>query len=245
MSIPPLRRRGFTLVELLVVIAIIVTLASLLFVAMAKVNQAAQSAKTLSRLREIGVASGGYMADNNMFYPPCWNNTEGANRSYAQLLDEYLHGRTPYRELDSKFIGPNARLPVKVNEYSHPITFSMNFAVCPDVTQYGDVARNSIHATQIERVSDIILMADGCQNPGNLNQANASAYRVYSAVGDTGPIGQFDQKIPVGPDEDSSRGDGWFRYPGGKCHALMCDGSSRAFPKGTITKGNLWIDKVR
>lgn len=239
------RHRGFTIVELLVVIAIMVALAALVFVSVSKVTQAAKSAKTLNRLREIGVAAGGYMADNNMFFPPCWDNTEGRNRSYAQVLDEYLHGRTPYREPDSKFIGPNARLPVKVNNFSHPITFSMNRAIGRDITKYGSFAEDSIHVTQVERSNDVILFADGCQNPRNLNQANASAYRIYGATGEIGPISQFKEAIPVGPDKDIPGGDGWFRYPGGKCHAAMCDGSARAFTKGTITKGNLWLDRVR
>ena len=146
---------------------------------------------------------------------------------------------------DSKFIGGNARLPVKVNNYSHPITFSMNRAVCRDITSYGDVGEDLIHGTQVERPSEIILLADGCQNPRNLNQANATAYRIFSQVGESGPLGEYDDPIPVGPDVDTPNGDGWFRYPDGTCHAVFCDGSARAFRKGTILKRNIWIDVVR
>ena len=239
------RAGGFTMVEILVVIAIIMVLAALIFVGASKMNSAAKSATTLNRLREIGVAAGGYMADNNMFYPPCWDNTEGRNRSWAQVLDEYVHGRTPYREQDSKFIGPNARLPVKVNGDSHPITFTMNRAVGKDITQVGTYSEKLIDVTQIDRPNEVILFADGCQNPSNLNQSNASAYRVYSAVGESGPRSQFGKKIPIGPDTDTSGSDGWFRYPGGKCHVVMCDGSARAFRKGEIANRNVWIDHPR
>ena len=74
------------------------------------------------------------MADNNNFYPACWNNPKGSNRSYAQSLDPSMHGVESYRTLDSKFIGPNKRISVKVNGYSHPMPHLMNKAVRPDTT---------------------------------------------------------------------------------------------------------------
>lgn len=232
--------------ELMVAIVIVATLASLVFLGASKAKRSAQSASTLNQLRQIGMAAAGWMGDNGNFYPPSWDNTDGANRSYAQVLDPYLHGQEAFRDENSLFIGPNARLPVKVNEYSHPITFSMNRAVSRDVTSNGRVTISLIHASQVKRPADVILMADGCQNPGNLNQANASAYRVFTATGgESGPRGDFGDLIQVGPDEDSGSADGWFRYPNGKCQALMCNGSARSFSKGTIKKSNLWIDVVR
>ena len=238
-------KRGFTLIEVLVVVAILLTLAGLIFMMVGKGKSAAKSSTVLNTLREIGAASAMWMNDNNGFYPPAWDNNGGANRSYAQVLDPYVHGVENFRSTDSKFIGGNARLPVKVNNYSHPITFSMNRAVCRDITSYGDVGEDLIHGTQVERPSEIILLADGCQNPRNLNQANATAYRIFSQVGESGPLGEYDDPIPVGPDVDTPNGDGWFRYPDGTCHAVFCDGSARAFRKGTILKRNIWIDVVR
>lgn len=240
------RSHGFTLVELLVSIVIVTVLASIAFAVGGRVKESGKAAATMGNLRQIGAASGAWMTDNGNFFLPCWDNTEGRNRSYAQVLDPYLHDSEAFRDPNSLFIGPNKRLPVKINEFSHPITFSTNRAVCRDITSPSSrVQVKLVHATQVKRPADVILMADGCQNPGNLNQANASAYRIWSATGESGPRGEFDEKIPVGPDEDTGSGDGWFRYPNGKCQALMCDGSVRAFSKGTITKRNLWIDVVR
>ena len=238
-------RRAFTLIEVLVVVAILLALAALVFVMANRGSESAKSVATLNNLREIGVAAASWTGDNNSFFMPCWDNTSGRNRSYAQVLDPYLHGVDEYRKPDSKFVGPNARLPMKVNAYSHPITFSLNRAVCRDVTDYGGFSESLIHVTQVERPSEVIMMADGCQNPRNLNQANASAYRIYDQTGDSGPLSEWDEAIAVGPDVDESRGDGWFRYHNGKCHALFCDGSSRAMLKGTIKKRNLWLDIVR
>ena len=238
-------KRAFTLVEILVVIVILIVLASLAFVMVGKGDQAAKSTATLNSLREIAAGSGLWMADNANFFPPAWDNTEGANRSYAQVLDPYVHGVEEFRSTESKFIGPNARLKVRVNEYSHPMTFSMNRGVCRDITVRGDVGEDLIHATQIERPSEVILLADGCQNPRNLNQCSASAYRVFFQVGETGPRSEFDDPIPVGPDQDVPGADGWFRYPNGKCHVAFCDGSARTFKKGTILKRHVWIDVSR
>lgn len=235
-------KRGFTLVEILVTITILVTLAGITFLIATRAKQSALSAKTINNLREIGVCAGLWMSDNNNFFPPAWDNTNGANRSYAQVFDPYMHGVETFRSLESRFIGPDKRIPVKVNNYSHPITYSMNRAVCRDTTVYGKVAETLVHATKVARPTEVILLADGCQNPANLGQANASAYRLAAAVGQTGPAGKCNEPIPTGPDADTPAGDGWFRYPWGKCHALFCDGSAKTFAKGTILKKNIWID---
>ena len=230
------RQRGFTLVEILVTITIIVTLAGMTFFVSSRAKQAAISAKTINNLREIGACTALWMADNNNFYPACWDRK--TNRSYAQTLDPYMHSVEAYRSLDSKFIGPNKRIPVKVNGFSHPMTYSMNKAVSPDIT---DVA-GLIHASKVGNPSGVIMLADGCQNPGNLGQSNASAYRVDMAIGQVGSQAQGSQPIPVGPDVDTSSGDGWFRYAGGKCHVAFCDGSAGVIAKGKILKRNIWRD---
>lgn len=239
------RRAGYTLVELLVAVVIVAALAAVVFAIVTRVRISAKNAATLGTLRQVGIAATSWMGDNNNFYPPCWDNTEGRNRSYAQTLDPYMHGEENFRREESKFIGPNARFPVKVNEFSHPITFSMNRAVCRDITSIGNRTEKLVHTSQVERPGEVILIADGCQNPSNMNQANASAHRVYAAVGQIGSRSRFEEAIPKGKDEDTSAGDGWFRYYGGKCNALMCDGSARQFSKGSILNRHIWIDKLR
>ncbi len=234
---------GFTLVELLVVIAIIGSLASIAFFVGVRAKNSALSAATLTNLRDIGVAAELWKGEHQGYFIPAWDKS--TNSSYAQTLDPYIHGVESFRNVKSKFIGPDKRLEVKVNANSHPITYSLNMGVCRDITPKGDYTAKLIHSSQVDRLNEVILLADGCQNPGNLNQANSAAYRIFYQIGETGPVGQFSQPIPVGPDTDTNAGDGWFRYPYGKCHALMCDGSARTFPKGTIQKRNLWIDTVR
>ena len=173
-----IKRRGFTIVELLVVVAIIIVLAALAFTVAGRGQKAAKSASTLANLRDIGVGVAGWMSDNNQFFPPAWDNTSGRNQSYAQVLDPYVNGEEDFRSEESRFIAPNKRIPVEVNQYSHPITYSMNPVVCEVYNTPDDLEKSLIHVTQVERLSEVIIMADGCQNPGNLGQANATFYRI-------------------------------------------------------------------
>ncbi len=237
------KTKGITLIEILIVITIIIVLAGITFRITKRVRESAKSAATLVQLRDISAAVGGWMGDNGGFFPPCWNGDK--NQSYAQTLDPYMHGLENFRKAESRFIGFNKRINVEVRNGSHPITFSLNDALCPNVTlNKTDAAKTLklVHSSRVSRLAEVILMADGCQNPNNLGQANASAIRVKGAVGPSGPNSQRNELIPVGPDVDEASAGGWFRYPYGKCHAMMCDGSARAFPKGTIKKGNVWMD---
>ncbi|MFN0010348.1 MAG: type II secretion system protein [Phycisphaerales bacterium] len=69
------RKPAFTLIELLVSISIIGVLVSLLAPALARVRSAARQAKSLSNLRQVGIATGEYMSANRNSPPfiPVYN----------------------------------------------------------------------------------------------------------------------------------------------------------------------------
>lgn len=73
---------GFTLIELLVVIAIIAILAALLLPALASAKERAQRSQCANNNKQLALASGMYVGDNNDFLPypnwnPPWTGTRG------------------------------------------------------------------------------------------------------------------------------------------------------------------------
>ena len=86
-------RRAFTLIELLVVIAIIAILASLLLPALSKAKAKAHATKCASNLRQVGLAAGMYVDDNNDTIP----QSAHQGRSWVGTLSLYLSGTNLYR----------------------------------------------------------------------------------------------------------------------------------------------------
>ena len=75
-------RGGFTLMELLSVIAIIALLAGLIFPAVARVSERADTTKCLSNLRQIGATINLYCADHNNTLP--YIETDPTNPVYPE-----------------------------------------------------------------------------------------------------------------------------------------------------------------
>ena len=109
-------KKAFTLVELLVVLAIITLLAAIIFPAFATVRGRARQTSCLSNLKQIGVAAGMYMQDNDGRYPRA---VDPLDRNYPALWQDY-----------APFQADIARFPL-INEVLQPYIASKQVFACP------------------------------------------------------------------------------------------------------------------
>lgn len=72
---------GFTLIELLVVIALIAILAALLFPVFSSAKKASKTTTTISNLKQLGIAFGLYLEDNDDVYPSATDGPLGIGRT--------------------------------------------------------------------------------------------------------------------------------------------------------------------
>lgn len=79
---PAHRAPGFTLIELLVVIAIIAVLAAMLLPALARAKAEARRAECMSNLRQLGVATQLYWADNHEASFPLWTKVDNTGKTW-------------------------------------------------------------------------------------------------------------------------------------------------------------------
>ncbi len=79
---PAPRLPGFMLIELLVVIAVIAILAAVLLPALGKAKLTVQSADCISNLRQLGVATQLYWADNRENSFPLWTKVDATGKTW-------------------------------------------------------------------------------------------------------------------------------------------------------------------
>lgn len=223
---------AFTLVELLVVIAIIVLLAGLSIPAISSSRKKAQSSSCLSNLRQIGVATMAYAADNSMKLPPAGT---GGSPEWALSLATYTGVNTKQKK--SIFVCPGCEAPVQSGGTGEvAVTYGMHGGLMPK-------GGESMELGFIPRASDLILCADMCQNPGNKGWSPYSIENpsVFKSAGGRGGSAALDTPISIGPDKDQGN-NAWIRYRhNGSANVVMLDGSAKSFKKGAILNGNASI----
>lgn len=229
---PPIKVRisAFTLIELLVVIAIIALLAGLSIPAIGRAIKKGQGAACLSNLRQIGLATLGYAADNEMTLPAAGT---GGNPQWAVSISSYTGVDT--KKSKSIFVCPGSEVRVQNGTGAEvAVTYGMHGGLMPK-------GGESMALDSVRNASDLILCADMCQNPGNKGWSPYSIENPGEFKGSGGRGGgstSTDTPIATGPDKDTGNS-AWMRYRhNNSVNAVMCDGSARSFKKGSVLSGN-------
>ena len=230
------RLTGFTLIELLVVVAIIAILAGLLFPAVARVQKRSKTVACLSNLRQAGVLIRLYTGEHDNTFPFATLN----NQSYVVALSAYL----PASEAQSSkniFVSPAAVYPTTGN-VGRNFTYAVHNALFGGSQTKG---QSPLRVTDVQRPSEVIMMANGAQIKANGYNCAYTFYNPYQLnQGLDDPSLNLDKPIPVdeSTNVDDYAGMGYLRYvqnDNTAVNALMVDGHAETIAKGKVLWRNL------
>ncbi len=150
MSTRPFHRsRGFTLIELLVVITIVAMLAGLSFAGMSAMMQKGRQTRMLSQLRQMGLATSLYMADNGNAFP----QSQHQGKSWVGSLPPYMGVQGTPKPDDLKRL---FRSPVET-EPTRNYSYAINDFLTPN--PYGGHGVDFSNAVRLPCASGTILFA--------------------------------------------------------------------------------------
>jgi prepilin-type N-terminal cleavage/methylation domain-containing protein len=166
-------RQGFTLIELLVVIAIIAILAAILFPVFAQAKAAAKVTTNVSNLKQIGLAHLQYSTDyDDVFSQAVAPDGNGVMQPWQEAVFPYTKNRDIYvSPLEAPATGATtAAKAVNQSAYYGVVprgillnaTSTMNAGLVTAGIDgpFGFGTVSSLSQTQIDHLSDVILVAD-------------------------------------------------------------------------------------
>lgn len=220
------KSRAFTLVELLVVISIVGLLAGLAVPAVTRGLASAKSGGCLSNLRQIGIATLAYAAENQMRLPEAGQSAEAA---WVKSLTNFISLRADKR--NTIFVCPGALKPVQ-NAANDDIalTYGMHAGLMPKGTN------PSKSLNSIVRPSEVILCADMCQNPRNKGWSPNLIENPPVFGTQSGGRSGVDLQLAISTQTDSDDGENsWMRYRhNGRVNVVMADGHAESIAKGKV-----------
>jgi prepilin-type N-terminal cleavage/methylation domain-containing protein/prepilin-type processing-associated H-X9-DG protein len=237
----PLRasQRAFTLIELLTVIAIIGILAAIVIPTVGSVRQSAHASVCLSNVRQIALAATIYANDNKAGRLP--DAGVRTDPQWARTLSSYIN--VPASQKTSIFVCPGAAIPVEesTNPYgpNNPtgdivLTYGMHGGIMPRGSPAKTIA-------QVKRPSEVILVADMCQNPNNKGWSPNSIQKPSEFESQSGGRGaiNLDEVIKIAPDEDTGDSASMRYRHKGRVNLGMVDGHAVSMAKNQVKNRNV------
>jgi type II secretory pathway pseudopilin PulG len=228
---------GFTLIELLMMIAVLALLAAILAPSFSKVRDSARSTRSVSNLRQLGVAINMRATEHGGRYPIVFGPQvkNGANILWSHEISPYLSsdnqppsgpGSTGLiASLWPLFISPTTIAPPEFDP-SNPYldsTYSMNGNLNEITIEAESRINFGLPKVRVINPAQTVLLIDGGQWESG-SQADASLYNVYLETLDSTTPNAY--VATPSPNPEGLFGHGNIAYRDkGRAATLWCDGS--------------------
>lgn len=239
------RSMGLTLLELIVVIAVIGILTAVLIVGVSGSRERANTAKSISNLRQLGVAFMAYSAERG-FYPAGNETLNEGPFPLWEILRPYTgggerHTRIAIWECPRRAITEHPNGPTWITP-----SYSANRFVFVDArtpAAGGPLEEKSrTLVNTIQRPSEIIALIDaGQRSPSGWSNAMLIGGIFNLAGGDFGQRNNPVMGEPITSPDDDFRIGVRYRH-NGRANAVFLDGRVGSFEKGEILEKNIFIN---